>query len=92
MRAYRGFEQGFPVNDATHTALTSPGAPTLDSLPDYSTTEEVAELYRTVPGTVRYWRHKGRLQGVRVGKRRLYPRAELIRFDAELRAAAELAS
>ncbi len=40
----------------------------------YWTTAEVAERFRTYPGTVRYWRHTGSgPRGVRVGRRVLYP-------------------
>ncbi|MEV0156888.1 helix-turn-helix domain-containing protein [Micromonospora sp. NPDC050686] len=39
----------------------------------YLTTEEVAELARTVPSTVRYWRHVGKgPKGVKRGRRVLY--------------------
>jgi transposase-like protein len=56
----------------------------------YLTTAEVAEHYRTSPGTLRFWRHAGRgPKGVRVGKKVLYPAEEIERYDAELRAAAE---
>lgn len=38
------------------------------------TTEEVAELARTVPSTVRHWRQTGKgPHGVKRGKRVLYP-------------------
>lgn len=51
----------------------------------YLTTDEVAERYRTVASTVRYWRHKGYgPQGVKVGRRVLYSEAELARFDQRL--------
>lgn len=52
----------------------------------YLTTAEVAERYRTAESTVRYWRHlqKGP-RGIKVGKRVLYPEAEL----AALRARAD---
>ncbi len=54
--------------------------------PVYLTTAEVAELYRTSPSVIRYWRHAGTgPKGVLVGKRVLYPRAEVERFDRELR-------
>jgi DNA-binding transcriptional MerR regulator len=50
----------------------------------YLTTAEVAEHYRTSPGTVRYWRHTGYgPRGVKVGRRVLYQREEIERFDAE---------
>lgn len=48
----------------------------------YLTTAEVAERYRTVPSTVRYWRHIGYgPQGVRFGRRVLYAEAEVDRFE-----------
>jgi hypothetical protein len=51
----------------------------------YLTTAEVADRYRTAPGTVRYWRHIGYgPKGVKVGRRVLYSEAELQRFDAQL--------
>lgn len=40
----------------------------------YLTTEEVAEIARTAPSTVRYWRHLGKgPEGVKRGRRVLYP-------------------
>jgi DNA-binding transcriptional MerR regulator len=49
------------------------------------TTAEVAERYRTAEATVRYWRHIGYgPKGVKVGRRVLYPVAEIERFDASL--------
>lgn len=40
----------------------------------YLTTEEVAEIARTSPSTVRYWRHIGKgPRGVKRGRRVLYP-------------------
>ena len=57
--------------------------------PPFLTVPEVAEHYRTTAGTVRYWRHHGYgPKGVKLGTRVLYPRAEIERFDAELKAAA----
>jgi predicted DNA-binding transcriptional regulator AlpA len=54
---------------------------------EYLTLPEVAKHYRTTEGTVRYWRHTGYgPKGVKIGTRVLYPRAEIERFDAELRA------
>lgn len=42
------------------------------------TTEEVADLLRTAPSTVRYWRHVGTGPvGRRVGRRVLYTRADV---------------
>lgn len=52
----------------------------------YLTTTEVAERYRTVASTIRYWRHISYgPQGVKVGGKVLYPLDEVERFDAELR-------
>jgi hypothetical protein len=60
-----------------------------EQAPDYLTLPEVAERYRTPEATVRYWRHIGYgPKGVKVGTRVLYPRAEIERFDRELRAQA----
>jgi len=54
----------------------------------YLTTEEVAEAARTVPSTVRYWRHVGKLNfGVKRGRRVLYPQGAVERWlagDGEL--------
>ena len=56
----------------------------------WRTTAEVATRYRTVPGTVRYWRHIGYgPKSVKLGRRVLYAEAELQRFDAELREQSE---
>lgn len=39
----------------------------------YLTTEEVAEIARTAPSTVRYWRHVGKgPKGIKRGRRVLY--------------------
>lgn len=44
-------------------------------------TEEVAQLLRTTPATVRYWRHTGYgPQGRRVGRRVLYKASEVEAF------------
>lgn len=46
----------------------------------YLTTAEVADRYRTAASTVRYWRQIGKgPRGVKIGKRVLYPEAELLR-------------
>lgn len=51
------------------------------------TTDEVAELYRTSPATVRYWRHKGYgPPGRKVGRKVLYDRADVDAFWASLSA------
>jgi hypothetical protein len=58
--------------------------------PEYLTTHEVAQHYRTADATVRYWRHIGYgPRGAKIGRRVLYPRAEIERFDQEQRAATE---
>jgi DNA-binding transcriptional MerR regulator len=42
--------------------------------PSYMTTAEVAELCRTSPETVRYWRHIGKgPESFKAGRRVLYP-------------------
>jgi len=49
------------------------------------TTNEVAELYRTSPATVRYWRHIGYgPKGRKVGRRVLYERSEVESFWNDL--------
>lgn len=49
----------------------------------YMTTTEVAELFRTSPETVRYWRtQKSGPKSLKVGKRILYERAEVERWAA----------
>lgn len=59
------------------------------ALEPFLTTEDVAARYRTVAGTVRYWRHIGYgPRGTKVGRRYLYPETEIRRFDAELLAKA----
>jgi excisionase family DNA binding protein len=45
--------------------------------PDLLTVEEVAELVRVHPETVRRWTRSGRLPSVRVGLRRLVRRTDL---------------
>lgn len=51
----------------------------------YLTTTEVAERYRTAESTVRYWRQiKKGPRGIKVGKRVLYPEAELLRYESAL--------
>jgi len=46
--------------------------------PKYLTTPEVAELCRTSPETVRFWRHVGKgPKSFKVGRRVLYPSAEV---------------
>jgi hypothetical protein len=48
------------------------------------TTEDIAERFRTTPGTVRYWKHISYgPSGVRIGRRTLYDLAEVERWEAE---------
>jgi hypothetical protein len=52
---------------------------------DYLTTAEVAERYRTSPGTVRYWRHTGYgPKGVKIGRNVLYLRSSVEQFEKNL--------
>ena len=54
-------------------------------MPDYLTTAEVAERYRTAESTVRYWRMIGYgPRGSKCGRRTLYSMIEIERFDREL--------
>lgn len=47
------------------------------------TTEEVAEYFRTAPGTVRYWRHIGRgPASFKVGRRVLYRESDVQEWQA----------
>lgn len=52
----------------------------------YLTTIDLAELFRTSPETVRYWRHIGYgPKGRKVGRRVLYERSEVEVFWESLR-------
>lgn len=54
---------------------------------DYMTTAEVAEYFRTSPDTCRYWRHIGYgPPNFRVGRRVLYPRADVVAWAEQQRA------
>lgn len=54
--------------------------------PEYLTTEEVAELLRTAPETVRWWRQRGKgPKSFKVGRRRLYAREDVDHFIAAAR-------
>ena len=54
---------------------------------EYLTTADVAELCRTSPETVRYWRHVGYgPASFKVGRRVLYAAAEVKRWLAEIQA------
>lgn len=47
----------------------------------YLTTEEVAEIARTSPSTVRFWRHQGRgPAGIKRGRRVLYAQSVVERW------------
>ncbi|MEU8391527.1 helix-turn-helix domain-containing protein [Micromonospora sp. NPDC048843] len=50
----------------------------------YLTTEELAALTRSTPGTVRYWRHMGKgPRGIKRGKRVLYAESDVAAWLAE---------
>jgi hypothetical protein len=52
----------------------------------YLTTEDLAERFRTVPSTIRYWRgHDYGPKGIVVGRRILYPIEHVEAFERELR-------
>lgn len=52
------------------------------------TTQEVAEIFRTSPETVRFWRHVGRgPKSFKVGRRVLYAREDVEAFQREAREA-----
>lgn len=56
---------------------------------EFLTTEEVAELLRTSPNTVRYWQQCGTgPKSFKVGRRRLYARADVDAFIEDRQAAA----
>lgn len=45
---------------------------------DYMTTQEVAELFRRSPESVRYWRHVGKgPRSFKIGRRVLYARSDV---------------
>ena len=51
---------------------------------EYLTSDELALRYRTVPGTVRYWRYLGKgPKGIKVGRRVLYALDEVERWEQE---------
>lgn len=57
-------------------------------MPKYLITNEVADLCRTSPETVRYWRHIGAgPASFKVGRRVLYDATEVEAWLAELRRA-----
>ncbi len=52
------------------------------------TTDEVATYFRTVPGTVRYWRHVGKgPRSFKVGRRVLYEREDVQAWLTDLKSA-----
>jgi len=56
-------------------------------VPEFLTTDEVAELLRTSPETVRYWRHVGKgPKTFKVGRKALYVREEVTEWIADARA------
>lgn len=48
------------------------------------TAAEVAKHYRTAESTVRYWKHIGKLRGVRMGRRLLFSVEEIRANDEKL--------
>jgi excisionase family DNA binding protein len=59
----------------------------IDPMTAYLTTEEVAELLRTTPETVRYWRHVGKgPKSFKIGRRVLYANEDVDSFIADARA------
>ena len=57
-------------------------------MPKYLTTNEVADLCRTSPETVRYWRHLGRgPNSFKLGRRVLYDLDDVTSFIERARAA-----
>ena len=61
-------------------------------MPTYLTTEEVAELLRTSPETVRYWRHIGKgPKSFKVARRVLYAVEDIDAFIAAARTAGDAA-
>lgn len=58
-------------------------------MPEYLTTEEVADKLRTSAETVRYWRHEGKgPHSFKVGRRVLYAATDVEAFIAEARGVA----
>lgn len=58
----------------------------MSSAPNYLTTEEVAQRYRTSPETVRYWRHVGKgPASFKVGRRVLYAHDDVERWERDAR-------
>ena len=60
------------------------------NLEEFMTTREVADLLRTSPDSVRWWRYVNRgPRSFKVGRRVLYARADVEQFIADQRAADE---
>jgi excisionase family DNA binding protein len=58
-------------------------------MPEYMTVEEVAELCRTSPETVRYWRHIGKgPKSFKVGRRVLFAREDVTAYLDDARQSA----
>ena len=58
-------------------------------MPEYMTTREVADLLRTPPETIRYWRHLGTgPKSFKVGRRVLYDRQDVDAFIEQARQSA----
>lgn len=56
------------------------------TMAQYMTIDEVAELLRTPAGTLRYWRHLGKgPASFKLGRRILYARRDVEAYVAELR-------
>ena len=54
----------------------------------FLTTEELAAHYRTVPATLRYWRHVGKgPQSIKVGRRVLYRVSDVLAWEQAQEAA-----
>ncbi len=54
--------------------------------PEYMTTSEVAEMLRTSPESVRFWRHVGKgPRSFKIGRRVLYAREDVRAFIAGAR-------
>jgi excisionase family DNA binding protein len=72
------------------SASGRPTVPEVQDLPEQLVAEEIAELFRTTTRTVHNWTRdpESPLKGYRIGRRWLYPRAEVLAL-LEQRAAAK---
>jgi excisionase family DNA binding protein len=62
-------------------------------MPEYMTTDEVAQLCRTSPETVRYWRHIGKgPTSFKVGRTVLYDREDVTSYLEAARQSAKSAA